>query len=252
MENRHDILSAGAPLYMRLLFKEQPAKEIPKELRDYIHEYPLLKIEDCICKDNSDIDEINRGQMWDCPDSEKILAECKYRIIAYDYPREDMDFADRANMLMIYLDKLLEIYQNCEAVYFENTGKLFTREQIVNSKFDDKTKFINLVVNVRYFALPNSDEMIIDTIGMNILYLPDVQYHFRKMNPNYIFAHAYNMLGYIFINRNSIRTGETVDGISGEYIDGNVQWTCRFEDSLLKPLRPVVDVDMGEFAAGKR
>ena len=163
-----------------------------------------------------------------------------------------MDFADRANMLMIYLDKLLEIYQNCEAVYFENTGKLFTREQIVNSKFDDKTKFINLVVNVRYFALPDSDEMIIDTIGMNILYLPDVQYHFRKMNPNYIFAHAYNMLGYIFINRNSIRTGETVDGISGEYIDGNVQWTCRFEDSLLKPLRPVVDVDMGEFAAGKR
>ncbi len=87
---------------------------------------------------------------------------------------------------------------------------------------------------------------------MNIVYLPDVQYHFRKMNPNDILAHAYNMLGYSVINRNSIRTGETVDGISGEYIDGNVQWTCRFEDSLLKPLRPVVDVDMGEFAAGKR
>ena len=36
------------------------------------------------------------------------------------------------------------------------------------------------------------EDMLIDTVGMGTLFLPDLQYHFRGMDPNWMVNHAYN------------------------------------------------------------
>ncbi len=36
--------------------------------------------------------------------------------------------------------------------------------------------------------------MMVDTLGMSVLSLPDLQYHFHGMDPNAVVNHAYNML----------------------------------------------------------
>ncbi|WP_235900832.1 DUF4261 domain-containing protein [Inconstantimicrobium porci] len=35
---------------------------------------------------------------------------------------------------------------------------------------------------------------------MSTLYLPDVQYHFHGVDPNWVVNHAYNLLSYIYDN----------------------------------------------------
>ena len=87
---------------------------------------------------------------------------------------------------------------------------------------------------------------------MNILGLPDLQYHFHDFNPNYIVNHAYDTAYYIFENNNPIKNGETVDGISEGEFDRNIQWECHYEQSLIQPVREVIDICMNEYAGGKR
>ncbi len=42
--------------------------------------------------------------------------------------------------------------------------------------------------------------MMVDSVGMSTLFLPDVQYHFHGMNPDDVVIHAYNMLYFILEN----------------------------------------------------
>ena len=71
------------------------------------------------------IDEFRRSQMWDCrEDRDRILTECKYDVLATDLLGGGLPSQVRANMLMDYLEALLELYPQCEAVYNGNSGKL--------------------------------------------------------------------------------------------------------------------------------
>ena len=68
---------------------------------------------------------------------------------------------------------------------------------------------------------------------------------------NLMVNHAYNTALYLLINDNPIETGNTIDGIP----DGSAQperWICRYEESLIQPVREVLDIDTGAYAAGNR
>ena len=94
--------------------------------------------------------------------------------------------------------------------------------------------------------------MLIDTVGMSTLLLPDLQYHFHGMDPNWVVNHAYNVASYILGNDNPISNGETVDGVVDGRVSREIQWKCQYEDALIQPPRGVLDINMGEFAAGQR
>ena len=94
--------------------------------------------------------------------------------------------------------------------------------------------------------------MLIDTVGMSTLFLPDLQYHFHGMDPNWVVNHAYNAASYILANDNPIEDGETVDGIVDGQMSREIQWKCRYEDSLIQPPRGVLDIHMGKYASGGR
>ena len=83
---------------------------------------------------------------------------------------------------------------------------------------------------------------------MSVLYLPDLQYHFHNMNPNWVVNHAYNLLSYTYANDAPIKDNETVDGIVNGQMNQNVQWKCRYENALIQPSREVLDICMNEYA----
>ena len=96
------------------------------------------------------------------------------------------------------------------------------------------------------------DCMLIDTVGMSTLFLPDLQYHFHDMDPNWVVNHAYNVASYILANDNPIKDGETVDGVENGEMSRELQWKCQYEDALIQPPRGVLDINMGECASGMR
>lgn len=213
---------------------------------------PQLMITDCFSADDYKIDELTRSQMWDCPESAEILKSCKYHVVAADILGGAMNYKERAEMLVDYLEALMEMYPMCEAVQFQSSGKMFTKEKIISSNVPKEDQFIYFAVNVRFFNIQGTEDMMVDSLGMSTLYLPDIQYHFHSMDPNDVVDHAYNVLLYIYHNNCPIKNGETIDGIRNGKICRDIQWKCQFENSLIQPVRQVIDICMNEFASGIR
>lgn len=226
---------------------------------DYIAEFkdgklPVqLMISECREFVADGIDEMKRSQMWDCmQDKDRILSECRYHVLANDMLGGGLPSKVRANMLMDYLEALLELYPSCEAVYFLNSSKLILADEIRKKEVDGTKRFIKYAVNVRFFNIQGTEDAVIDTLGLSLLYIEDIQYHFHGMDPNLVVTHAYNMAFYLLDNDAPMKDGDTIDGIAEGRIVQDIQWKCHFENALIKPDRAVLDVHMGEFAAGDR
>lgn len=200
------------------------------------------------------IDEMKRSQMWDClGDRDRILSECKYCVFANDILTGALDPLERADFDMDYLEALMELFPTCEAVYSLNTGKLISAGTVRNKEFTGLARFIHYIVNARFFNISGTSDSVVDTLGMSLLYIEDMQYHFHGMDPNWVVGHAYTIASYVLATRRSVKDGDTVDGVADNgNLDQSIQWKCRFEDALIQPSRPVMDVHMGQYAAGGR
>ena len=60
------------------------------------------------------------------------------------------------------------------------------------------------------------------------------------------------MASYILEHDDPIKDGETVDGVENGQMSRELQWKCQYEDAMIQPPRGVLDINMGEFAAGQR
>ena len=87
-----------------------------------------------------------------------------------------------------------ELYPTCEAFYFQNCGKLLLAADVRSHQIEGADRFIRFGVNVRFFNIEGTEDMLIDTVGMSTLFLPDLQYHFHGMDPNWV-AVSYTHLG---------------------------------------------------------
>ena len=238
----HDEKVAGfAPNKYKVYYKDAD-KDIP----------PQLMIMGCIENQQPVMDEISASQTWDCPESEDILSACKYQVVATDMMASGLDYKERAEMLVNYIEALVEMFPMCKAVVFETSKKMLSRETIAECQIPKESRFIYYAVNVRFFNIQGGNDMIVDSVGMSTLFMPDVQYHFHDVDPNAVVNHAYNTLSYMYDAANPIKSDDHIDGIENGSMSLNVQWNVCYEESLIQPIREVLDVNMGEFAAGKR
>lgn len=212
-----------------------------------------LFIMGCSSFEGKGFDEFLKSQMWDCQnDRDRIFEECQYQVMATDMLAGALAAQERADLDMDFMEALAELFPTCEAFYFQNCGKLFLAEDVRGHQFCGCDRFIHFGVNVRFFNIHETEDMLIDTVGMSTLFLPDLQYHFRKLDPNWIANHGYQVASYILNNENPIKDGETIDGIAKGNLIRKIQWTCRYEESLIQPAREVIDIHTGKYAAGNR
>lgn len=212
-----------------------------------------LLLTPCTDFDGKTIDAFTRSQMWDCQERrDQILEECRYSILAADIFATCLPSQERADFEMDFMEALAELYPTCEAFFFNGSGKLFEAEEIRNNQIKGLDRFIRYAVNVRFFTVQDSKDMLIDTLGMGTLCLPDIQYHFHGLDPNVVVNHAYNVASYLLTSDNEIESGETVDGINDGQMSHGVQWKCQYESALIQPNRTVIDINMGEYASGGR
>ena len=212
-----------------------------------------LMVMGCNRFEGKGFDAFLMSQMWDChEDRERIFRECRYQVVATDMLTAALPALERANLDMDFLDALAELYPTCEAFYFQNCGKLFLAEDVRSHQIEGTDRFIRFGVNARFFNIQGTEDMLVDTVGMSTLFLPNLQYHFHGMDPNWVVNHAYNVASYILEHDNSIEDEEMVDGIVDGAMSREVQWKCQYEDALIQPSREVLDGWMGDYAAGNR
>ena len=202
--------------------------------------------------DSSKLEVMALSQLWDCPNGEELLKGCSHQLMISDFLAAGLDYPLRCQMLTKWLETALELFEDCVAVWVPSSGKLLSREQVLNNPMSDGDRFIYWAVNVRFFNVDGSEDKVIDTLGLYTVGLPDIQYHFRGLDPDAVVNHAYSTASYVFAHNAPIASGETIDGLAAGNIDPSVQWRCQYEMALIQPSREVMDVCPAGYAAGGR
>lgn len=197
------------------------------------------------------ISDFERGQLWDCEDGNAILERCTHKLFISDM-MDRLEYKEKTEMLMDWLEIAVKLFPDCTAVWIPSGGKLIIADKIRNYQFDRNDRFIHFGVNARFFTIQGKNDMIVDTRGLYAIGLPDIQCHFHNLNPNDVVGYVYTIASYIYCNDQPIKNGDTVDGLLNGSININVQWKCHYEDALVQPARPVIDICAGEFASGGR
>ena len=201
-----------------------------------------------------DVDDMKRRQFWDVPNGNDIINECKNTILVHTMLGRALPYIQQAEILLAQVGAAIDCFPECIGIYAPQSGKLITPE-IFHSLEDAglSERFISLFVNARFFNITDTDEMIVDTLGFDVFGGADVQIHFRNLSPGHVIAYAYNAARYQFENGFPIESGETIDSMDE---DGKIQltpqWAVQYEDSIVEPLRTVLDICCGEYAGGNR
>jgi len=117
----HDGKTAGfAPKKYKKIHFEKENTDIP----------PTLMITEALQIETPIMDEIAANQLWDCPEGSRILERCKYQVLATDMLASMLDYKDRAEMLVDYIEALVELYPSCKALVFENSKKCLQERQL--------------------------------------------------------------------------------------------------------------------------
>ncbi len=191
-------------------------------------------------------------QVRDIEDPEKFLKKCSFRIVAADM-KAMISPAERTELLMDWLDIVISLMPECVGVWIPTAGKLISADSVRSGDTDREDRFICRCINVRYFTIKNKNEMLSDTHGMHALGLPDVQCHFTSpLLPEDITNYLYNVSSFIIYSGEKISDGDTLDGLKNGVPDPDEQWQCRYEDSMVGPMRAVIDICPGKYAAGTR
>lgn len=198
-----------------------------------------------------DISPAERAQIREVENRDDFLGKISHKILAADMMAA-LEVSQRTRLLMDWLEVVVNIMPDCKAVWIPSGGKLVPAELIRNRMVDKEDRFVCYGVNARFYSIQESEEMLVDTHGMCAVGLPDVQCHFHSLDPNNVVNYVYNIASYICQSDQEIKNGDTIDGLNGDMIDESIQWKCRYEDAMVAPMRPVLDICPGEYAAGTR
>ena len=201
-----------------------------------------------------EVDEMKRQQFRDVPNANEIIDECKHTILVSTMLGAALSYQDQAKILLNQVDAALECYPECIGIYVHQSGKLITPEMFREyRRYSISERFIQFFVNARFFNISGANEMLVDTLGFYVFGGADVQVHFKNMNPNLVVNYVYNIASYQFDNDFPIKSGDSIDSIDENgAMKSTPQWKVQYENSLVEPLRTVLDINCGEYAGGNR
>jgi hypothetical protein len=180
-------------------------------------------------------------QTWDWAGAEEAVARARAGLLVTELQVAGWSPQDRVGALTRVVAAVAG-WSAPVAVWWPHSQKVSDPETLAP---DD----LGGIVNVRFFSVAGDDEaMVLDTLGLHVFGLPDLQCHFRDRDPGEIAGLLYATALYVFDAGDVIADGNTISGL-----DGEGRYVCRRETSLLEPSRPVLDVDLGDpYAAGVR
>lgn len=188
-------------------------------------------------------------QTWDWPEAATAAVRARSSVLVTDLLSSSLD---RVVRLRIFLEVLSACVQATDpiALRWQPANKLVSPTDLLEvMRAADPTRMARLALNVRLFDVPERpDEIVMDTRGLAEFVLPDLQVHFRELEPTAIARVLYRSALYVWAEGDIIDDGSTIEGLLP-----SERWRCRHERALVGPDRTVLDVEPGPpFAAGHR
>ena len=188
-------------------------------------------------------------QSWSFPGAADVVGRCRNTILVTDLMSSALEYKERLELFQSALAGILEALPAL-AIHWRPTGQFVKPQRFLESYEEGgSSRFFAGSLNVRFYNISNSaGDMLMDTLGLAALGLPDLQCHYRGLVPGEVAALLANTGYYIFENGDVIENGHTVEGIKA-----GSKWRCQHEEAMLKPSRVVLDLDPGPpHSAGDR
>jgi Domain of unknown function (DUF4261) len=181
------------------------------------------------------------SQTWDWDGAEDAVARCRSSVLVTEMLGEGRTPQERWNAMSDVVAELIR-HTHPTAVSWPQSQRVGDPERFTAGDLDG-------LINVRYFSIANDPGAIVmDTLGLHVFGLPDVQCHFRDREPAEIATMLFSTAAYLFKSGDVIADGNTISGPLGDE-----RLLCFREPALLEPSRQVIDVDLGDpYAAGRR
>ena len=187
-------------------------------------------------------------QSWSCNDAVERIERCTTSLLVSEMMARNSEPAVRIRLFHGVLHSLVEITRP-HAIVFRHSQQIVSPETYLESCSKDPI-YRTGALNVRFFTISNSDtdDMIMDTRGLDEIGLHDLQCHFHNLDPNQVSQVLFNSAYYLFEKGPIIESGQTLAGT-----DPESKWVCQFENSLLEPMRELLDLNPGPlFSAGSQ
>lgn len=188
------------------------------------------------------------AQFWECGRERRQFAErCRYSIMASNFLAAMLPRQEQYQIMADYAELLLELFPDSIGIYWPHSQKLVPREVFLQSGFrSPELHFLDGGLQVRFFNITDTKEVLFDTLGLTPIGLPDLQCHCKDLEPNDVVAFLHNLAAYLYENGDVIEDNHTVEGID------HGKWVCRHEDAMAGPGRVVLDICPGKYAGGGR
>lgn len=256
-------------LHAKLLFFDKPilnADKILEELKLYfgnvdnpqkdnafLYFFPDIKVE---LKDTSipaqcsifipdetnskaEISEEAFQQNWHWEDASAKAEKCNYEILISDFMTRTLEYKTRLDLFMNFLVAVTKA-TNPQVVYSISSQKLIEPSSLIKSWDGQEKEILFGIMNVRLFNVSNSNtkELLMDTVGLSLLGLPDFQFCFSDLDESEVARLLWNYAYYIFEQGDVIENGNTLLGI-----EPNSKWRCERQISLTSHERIVINIE---------
>ncbi|MEM6380215.1 MAG: DUF4261 domain-containing protein, partial [Bacteroidota bacterium] len=177
-------------------------------------------------------------QSWNWEAAESVVRTCEFEILLTDMMSRSLEYKLRLECFQKFVASVVEA-MNPKAVWISNGEKIMNPEAYLECFKTSDYQNLNGFMNIRLFNIQGSDgEMVMDTLGLNSLGLPDFEIKFRAFDPSRIAGLLFNYGSYIYDQGVVIENGNTIQGI-----EENHRWKCYFRASLIEPKRIIIEIE---------
>ncbi|AOZ93947.1 DUF4261 domain-containing protein [Paenibacillus crassostreae] len=166
----------------------------------------------------------------------QTVEKCQYSIRIHDLFTAGLPYKQRFE-LILGLVQAIEETAPCKAMYWHGSEKLVHPTTYLEAV--DLGEKLYGAVNLRLYSTGKEKVMIMDTLGLSSLGIPDIQCHFYGMDPSEVARDLLVISKYLYDQGDIIHDGESI-GTSADKA-----YLCEHQHALVVPERYVLDLNPG-------
>ena len=178
-------------------------------------------------------------QAWHWKEAAGVIGESKYQLRIHDLFTVALPHKERLQLFQQALSAVLEVVP-CDALYFYGSDKMV--EPSAYTQALQNGDHLYGAMNVRLYQAGGTEtrrELVMDTVGLSSLGVPDFQCHFAGLDPDRVAQTLFGAAYYLFDQGDVIIDGQLLGTADSQ------RWRCEHQESIVSPRRYVIDLDPG-------
>lgn len=178
-------------------------------------------------------------QSWHWKEAAGVTCDCEYQLRIHDLFTAALPHKERLQLFQEALRAVLEVVP-CDALYFYGSDKIV--EPAAYTQALQNGDHLYGAMNVRLYQAGGTEarrELVMDTVGLSSLGVPDFQCHFAGLDPDKVAQTLFGAAYYLFDQGDVILDGQLLGTADSQ------RWRCEHQESIVSPRRYVIDLDPG-------